>query len=138
MKDNHTRIPEYTSYADTRTIPGHYIVFFELALDKGPDPVPVLEGVMEECCLAMVERLNSVYRQGRVCDQSIGPLKIRVVQRGTFEELMEFAISRGGSINQYKAPRCVTFAPILELLDSRVVSLHFSPALIYWSPTRRH
>ncbi|KAF3794281.1 putative indole-3-acetic acid-amido synthetase GH3-10 [Nymphaea thermarum] len=58
--------------------------------------------------------------------------------RGTFEELMEYAISRGASINQYKAPRCVTFAPILELLDSRVVSSHFSPALPHWSPTRRH
>ncbi|KAF3787052.1 putative indole-3-acetic acid-amido synthetase GH3-1 [Nymphaea thermarum] len=138
MKDNHTRILEYTSYADTRTIPGHYGVFLELALDNGPDPAPVLEGVMEECCLAMEEKLNSVYRQGRVCHQSIGPLEIRVVQSGTFEELMEYAISKGSSINQYMAPRCVTFAPILELLDSRIVSSHFSPALPHWSPTRRH
>ncbi|KAF3787053.1 putative indole-3-acetic acid-amido synthetase GH3-8 [Nymphaea thermarum] len=138
MKDNHTRIMEYTSYADTRTIPGHYVLFFELGSDKGPDPAPVPEGLMEECCLAMEEKLNSVYRQGRVCDQSIGPLEIRVVQCGTFEELMEYAISRGGSINQYKAPRCVTCAPILELLNSRVVSTHFSPALPHWSPTRHH
>ncbi|XP_031479887.1 probable indole-3-acetic acid-amido synthetase GH3.1 [Nymphaea colorata] len=138
MKDNHARIVEYTSYADTITIPGHYVIFFELASDKGPDPAPVPVEVMEECCLAMEEELNSVYRQGRVCDQSIGPLEIKVVQRGTFEELMEHAISRGASINQYKAPRCVTFAPILEMLDSRVVSSHFSPVLPHWSPTRRH
>ncbi|KAF3794283.1 hypothetical protein EJ110_NYTH01184 [Nymphaea thermarum] len=104
MKDNQTRIMEYTSYADTKTMPGHFVVFFELASDKGPDPAPVPEGVMEECCLAMEEELNSVYRQGRVCDQSIGPLEIKVVQCDTFEKLMEYAISRGTSINQYEAP----------------------------------
>ncbi|CAN6449699.1 unnamed protein product [Victoria cruziana] len=138
LKDHHTRIVEYTSYADTKTIPGHYVVFFELASEKVPEPAPLPAEVVQDCCLAMEEELNSVYRQGRVCDQSIGPLEIRVVQSGTFDELMEYAISRGASINQYKAPRCVTFAPILELLDSRVVSSHFSPTLPHWSPIRRH
>ncbi|XVF01350.1 hypothetical protein REPUB_Repub04eG0080400 [Reevesia pubescens] len=85
----------------------------------------------------MEESLNSVYRQGRVADNSIGPLEIRVVKSGTFEELMDYAISRGASINQYKVPRCVNFTPIMELLDSRVVSAHFSPALPHWSPERR-
>ncbi|ONM59320.1 putative indole-3-acetic acid-amido synthetase GH3.1 [Zea mays] len=44
---------------------------------------------------------------------------------------------RGASINQYKVPRCVTFPPIIELLDSRVVSSHFSPALPHWTPGQR-
>ncbi|XP_031495677.1 probable indole-3-acetic acid-amido synthetase GH3.1 [Nymphaea colorata] len=133
IKDYGTRIVEYTSYADTKTIPGHYVVFFELASESGPVP----EGVMEQCCLDMEEEFNSVYRQGRVCDQSIGPLEIRVVKSGTFEELMEYAISRGASINQYKVPRCVSFTPILELLHSRVVSSHFSLACPHWTPNRR-
>ncbi|KAF2544354.1 hypothetical protein F2Q68_00028677 [Brassica cretica] len=92
---------------------------------------------MAKCCLEMEESLNSVYRQSRVADKSIGPLEIRVVQSGTFEELMDYAISRGASINQYKVPRCVSFTPIMELLDSRVVSAHFSPSLPHWSPERR-
>ncbi|KAF3438832.1 hypothetical protein FNV43_RR17107 [Rhamnella rubrinervis] len=58
-------------------------------------------------------------------------------ENGTFEELMDYAISRGASINQYKVPRCVNFTPIMELLDSRVVSVHFSPAAPHWTPERR-
>jgi auxin responsive GH3 gene family len=47
---------------------------------------------------------------------------------------MDYAISGGASINQYKVPRCVTFPPIMELLDSRVVSAHFSPSVPHWAP----
>ncbi|CAL1380777.1 unnamed protein product [Linum trigynum] len=133
LKEYDTRVVEYTSYADTNTIPGHYVVFWEMMTASGKLPT---EEVMESCCLAMEEKLNSVYRQGRVID-SIGPLEIRVVQGGTFEELMDYAISRGASINQYKVPRCVSFTPIMELLDARVVSKHFSPSVPRWSPERR-
>ncbi|KAB1227041.1 putative indole-3-acetic acid-amido synthetase GH3.1 [Morella rubra] len=92
---------------------------------------------------------------------------MKIVEPGTFDKLMDFAISLGASINQYKAPRCVkyaptvelmnfnnprtstipghyykvprcvNFAPIMELLDSRVVSAHFSPGLPHWTPERR-
>lgn len=137
LKEWKASVVEYTSYADTKTIPGHYVIYWELmvkeAAEEGKWPS---KEVMEHCCLAMEESLNSVYRQGRVADHSIGALEIRVVKSGTFEELMDYAISRGASINQYKVPRCVNFTPIMELLDSRVVSAHFSPALPHWTPAR--
>ena len=88
----------------------------------------------EDCCLAVEESLNSVYRQGRVSDKSIGPLEIRIVEQGTFDKLMDYAISLGASINQYKAPRCVKFPPVLELLNSRVVERFFSPKCPKWVP----
>ncbi|TKY55657.1 Indole-3-acetic acid-amido synthetase GH3.3 [Spatholobus suberectus] len=130
-----TTVAEYTSFADTRSIPGHYVVYWELLM-KDACNAPTSEA-LRQCCLAMEESLNAVYRQGRVADHSIGPLEIRVVKSGTFEELMDYAISRGASINQYKVPRCVTFTPITELLDSRVESVHFSPAEPHWTPDRR-
>lgn len=130
-----TSVVEYTSYADTETIPGHYVIYWEL-LTKDSSNSPSHE-VLDRCCLEMEESLNSVYRQCRVADHSIGPLEIRVVRSGTFEELMDYAISRGASINQYKVPRCVNFTPIMELLDSRVVSVHFSLDLPHWTPERR-
>ncbi|XP_019165485.1 PREDICTED: probable indole-3-acetic acid-amido synthetase GH3.1 [Ipomoea nil] len=130
-----TSVVEYTSYADANTIPGHYVIYWELLM-RDPSNSPSKE-VLDQCCLAMEESLNSVYRQGRVECNSIGPLEIRVVKSGTFEELMDYAISRGASINQYKVPRCVSFAPIMELLDSRVVSSHFSPSLPRWTPERK-
>ncbi|KAM7252517.1 hypothetical protein ACFE04_024400 [Oxalis oulophora] len=130
-----TRVVEYTSYANTKTIPGHYVIYWEL-LTKDSSNSPS-ENILNQCCLAMEESLSSVYRQCRVECNSIGPLEIRVVKSGTFEELMDYAISRGASINQYKVPRCVNFTPIMELLDSRVVSSHFSPALPRWTSERR-
>ncbi|CAN6289079.1 unnamed protein product [Urochloa humidicola] len=127
-------VAEYTSHACTRSIPGHYVVYWEL-LEQQEQGEGVVDGeTLERCCLEMEEALNTVYRQSRVADGSIGPLEIRVVRPGTFEELMDYAISRGASINQYKVPRCVSFPPIVELLDSRVVSRHFSPSPPHWEP----
>ncbi|XP_027106047.2 probable indole-3-acetic acid-amido synthetase GH3.1 [Coffea arabica] len=135
LREYNTSVVEYTSFADAKTIPGHYVIYWELLVkDAAHSPS---DEALNGCCLAMEESLNSVYRQGRVADNSIGPLEIRVVKSGTFEELMDYAISRGASINQYKVPRCVSFTPIVELLDSRVVSVHFSPSLPRWTPERR-
>ncbi|KAI4374737.1 hypothetical protein MLD38_012697 [Melastoma candidum] len=124
-------VAEYTSYADTSRIPGHYVLFWELTLN-GSTPIP--PSVFEDCCLAVEESLNSVYRQGRASDKSIGPLEIRIVEQGTFDKLMDCAISFGASINQYKTPRCVKFAPLLDLLNSRVASRYFSPKCPRWVP----
>ncbi|KAK2376019.1 hypothetical protein P8452_48146 [Trifolium repens] len=134
-----TSVVEYTSYANTETIPGHYVIYWELLTkaDSANSSNSPSHEVLNQCCLEMEESLNSVYRQCRVADHSIGPLEIRVVKNGTFEELMDYAISRGASINQYKVPRCVNFTPIMELLDSRVVSVHFSQDLPHWTPERR-
>lgn len=128
-------VVEYTSYADTSTIPGHYVIYLELLVNDSGDSVS--HDVLEKCCLVMEESMNTVYRQCRVADNSVGPLEIRVVKSGTFEEVMDYAISRGASINQYKAPRCVSFTPIVELLESRVLSTHVSPEPPHWSPEKR-
>lgn len=112
---------EYTSYADVSSIPGHYVLFWQLNTSEVPAKV------LQQCCLTVEESLNSVYRQGRAADKSIGHLQIKIVESGTFDELMDYALSRGASINQYKAPRCVKFAPIVELLNSRVTASYFSP-----------
>ncbi|TYG43917.1 hypothetical protein ES288_D11G056600v1 [Gossypium darwinii] len=135
LKEFNTSVVEYTSYADTKQIPGHYVIYWELLVKDSA--IAPADDVLNRCCLQMEESLNSVYRQSRVADNSIGPLEIRVVENGTFEELMDYAISRGASINQYKVPRCVSFTPIMELLNSRVVSKHFSPDLPHWTPERR-
>ncbi|XWS11139.1 hypothetical protein CRYUN_Cryun38cG0058000 [Craigia yunnanensis] len=124
-------LAEYTSFADANKIPGHYVLYWELSLN-GITPIP--PSVFEDCCLTIEESLNSVYRQGRVCDKSIGPLEIKIVEPGTFDKLMDYSISLGASINQYKTPRCVKFAPIVELLNSKAVSSYFSPKCPKWLP----
>ncbi|XP_027343655.1 indole-3-acetic acid-amido synthetase GH3.6-like [Abrus precatorius] len=121
---------EYTSSADTSTIPGHYVLYWEI---NTSEETPIPASIFENCCHAVEESLNTVYRQGRV-SESIGPLEIKMVENGTFDKLMDFALSQGASINQYKTPRCVKYAPILELLNSKVVSTHFSPRCPKWVP----
>ncbi|KAJ7948220.1 putative Indole-3-acetic acid-amido synthetase GH3.3 [Quillaja saponaria] len=126
---------EYTSYADTSTIPGHYVLYWEISQSR---QTPIPPSIFEDCCLVVEESLNSVYRQGRVSDKSIGPLEIKVVENGTFDKLMDHALSQlGASINQYKTPRCVKYGPILELLNSKVVSNYFSPKCPKWVPGHR-
>uniref|UniRef100_A0A803KY41 Uncharacterized protein n=1 Tax=Chenopodium quinoa TaxID=63459 RepID=A0A803KY41_CHEQI len=98
LKPFNTRVVEYTSYADTKTIPGHYVIYWELLTNE--TTIGLDHEVLGQCCLAIEEALNSVYRQCRVADRSVGPLEIRVVKNGTFEKLMDYAISRGASINQ--------------------------------------
>ncbi|XP_047967791.1 probable indole-3-acetic acid-amido synthetase GH3.1 isoform X2 [Salvia hispanica] len=129
-------VVDYTSYADTTTIPGHYVIFWELLL-KDPDGWPSGE-VVEQCCLAMEEAMDSVYRRCRVVDKSIGPLEIRIVERGSFEELMDYAVEkRSATFSQYKTPKCVKLKEMVELLNKRVVAAHFSPALPHWAAEER-
>ncbi|KAF3618518.1 Indole-3-acetic acid-amido synthetase GH3.5 [Capsicum annuum] len=71
------RVTEYMSYADTATIPGHYVLFWELSVNTS---APVPPSVFEDCCLTIEESLNSVYRLGRASNKFIGPLKIRIVK----------------------------------------------------------
>ncbi|CAN6373983.1 unnamed protein product [Urochloa humidicola] len=127
---------DYTSRTCTETIPGHYVIYWEL-LVAADESVQSRSGVLERCCLEIEEALNWVYREGRVAHGSIGPLEIRVVRTGTFQELTDLAISRGVSVGQYKVPRCVTAPAMIHLLDSRVMSTHFSQALPQWAPDQR-
>ncbi|XP_022970970.1 indole-3-acetic acid-amido synthetase GH3.6-like [Cucurbita maxima] len=129
-----TSLLEYTSYADTHTVPGHYVIYWEIS-QKETNAIP--DWVFENCCLTIEESLNSVYRQGRVSDKSIGPLELKIIENGTFDKLMDYAINHGSSINQYKTPRCVKREPILELLNSYVVSNYFSPKCPKWVPGQK-
>ncbi|CAA0835978.1 Probable indole-3-acetic acid-amido synthetase GH3.1 [Striga hermonthica] len=119
------RVLDYTSRVDPTTVPAHYIVYLELLNES--ESSDQLRAVWEECCVAMEESFNWVYRKLR--DSSIGPLEIRVVKDGTFEEVMEWAVSRGASFGQFKVPRCVSRREMVELLDSRVVASYFRPPL---------
>ncbi|XVF02091.1 hypothetical protein REPUB_Repub04eG0146700 [Reevesia pubescens] len=125
---------EYTSYADTSSIPGHYVLFWELTSKRNND-LPVFDPkLMEQCCSTVEESLDSVYRRCRRKDNSIGPLEIRVVKHGTFDELMDFCVSQGSSVNQYKTPRCIKSEEAINILDSRVVRRFFSQNAPSWEP----
>ncbi|CAH2057618.1 unnamed protein product [Thlaspi arvense] len=132
--ENKAFLAEYTSYADTSSVPGHYVLFWEIqGLEPGGQQLE--PRLMEECCIAVEEELDYIYRQCRTKERSIGALEIRVVKPGTFEELMDLIISQGGSFNQYKTPRCVKpNTATLNLLNAHVTASFFSPRYPTWAP----
>ncbi|XP_038702766.1 indole-3-acetic acid-amido synthetase GH3.17-like isoform X3 [Tripterygium wilfordii] len=127
-------LTEYTSYADTSEIPGHYVLFWELKMREKTDMEKLDPIVMEKCCSTIEESLDSVYRRCRRKDNSIGPLEIKVVKHGTFDALMDFCVSQGSSVNQYKTPRCIKSEQAFKILDSRVVGRFFSQNVPFWEP----
>ncbi|KAJ0052064.1 hypothetical protein Pint_01005 [Pistacia integerrima] len=123
---------EYTSYADASTVPGHYVLYWEI--QHVYSAIPLDANVLKDCCIAVEEQLDYVYRRCRAYDKSVGPLEIRVVEPGTFEALMDLCISQGSSINQYKTPRCIKSNAALKLLNSHVTASFFSPRDPIWIP----
>ncbi|GLT28508.1 hypothetical protein SLA2020_034340 [Shorea laevis] len=124
---------EYTSYADTSSMPGHYVLFWEIQMVE-PGPIPIEANLLQECCITVEEELDYIYRRCRSYDKSVGPLEIRIVETRTFEALMDLLISQGGSINQYKTPRCIKSNSALKLLNSHVTASFFSPRDPKWTP----
>ncbi|XP_022140614.1 indole-3-acetic acid-amido synthetase GH3.6-like [Momordica charantia] len=129
-------IADYTSYADNSTFPGHYVLYWEIHFKEEISIIP--SSIYEDCCLAVEESLNSLYRQARSHQKVINPLEIKMVEAGTFDKLLERATYQGASISQYKTPRCVTSTQIVELLDTKVVASYFSKKYPKWDPTCRH
>ncbi|KAK8564025.1 hypothetical protein V6N13_005757 [Hibiscus sabdariffa] len=118
-------VVDYTGAVDISSIPGHYVLFWELKME-GSSHVPELNpGTIEQCCGIVEESLSLVYRVSRK-GNGIGPLEIRVVKNGTFDELMDLFVSKGSSVSQYKTPRCIKLEEALKLLNYRVVGRYFS------------
>ncbi|CAH2072857.1 unnamed protein product [Thlaspi arvense] len=129
---------DFTSRVDTSTSPGHYVLYWELGRkfkDGKLEPDPE---VMEECCFTVEESLDSVYRKLRKYDKNIGPLEIKVVRRGAFDQLMNFFLSRGSSLSQYKTPRSVMNEEALKMLEATVVSKFLSQKSPSWEPREMH
>ncbi|XP_070012862.1 putative indole-3-acetic acid-amido synthetase GH3.9 isoform X1 [Nicotiana sylvestris] len=135
LEPHQALLVEYTSYADASSVPGHYVLYWEIVHSHSivNKDVNVEAQVVEECCIAIEEELDYIYRRCRTNDKSIGPLEIRLVKPGTFEALMDLLISQGGSINQYKTPRCIiSNDSALQLLNSNVKASYFSPREPSW------
>lgn len=127
-------LTEYTSHPETSSIPGHYVLYWELKAKGSADFPKLDQGIMEQCCSTVEESLDSVYRRCRRKDKSIGPLEIRVVREGTFDALMDFCVLQGSSVNQYKTPRCIKSDAALKILNSRVMGSFCSQSVPPWEP----
>ncbi|CAH8320407.1 unnamed protein product [Eruca vesicaria subsp. sativa] len=129
---------DFTSRVDSSSFPGHYVLYWELRSKVKDAKLELDTDVMEECCFTVEESLDSIYRKGRKNDKNIGPLEIKVVRSGAFDELMSFFVSRGSSLSQYKTPRSVMSEDALKMLEASVVSKFVSRKTPSWELHELH
>ncbi|XP_019098061.1 PREDICTED: indole-3-acetic acid-amido synthetase GH3.17-like isoform X2 [Camelina sativa] len=131
-------VMDFTSRVDLSSFPGHYVLYWELGSktkDAKLEPDP---NVLEECCFTIEKSFDTVYRMERKYDKNIGPLEIKVVNPGAFDELMNLFLSRGSSVSQYKTPRSVTNEEALKILEANVVSKFLSRQTPSWELHELH
>ncbi|CAA7024315.1 unnamed protein product [Microthlaspi erraticum] len=119
----------FTCSSDISTLPGHYVLYWEIKANNANSIVKLDDKVMVECCCVVEKSLDILYRSFRSKYGSIGALEVRVVQQGTFDSLMEYCISKGASASQYKTPICINSPEVLAILDDKVHARFFSDRL---------
>ncbi|GJS28839.1 RNA-directed DNA polymerase, eukaryota [Tanacetum coccineum] len=109
LKD-HAELVDFTSHANITNRPGHYVVYWEI---KGE----VSEHILDQCCkeidAAFVDHGYVVSRR----TNTIGPLELCIVERGTFKKIMEHFIGNGATMSQFKTPRCTSNHFLLKILN---------------------
>ncbi|CAA7409215.1 unnamed protein product [Spirodela intermedia] len=115
---------DFTSHAivgDGAQKRGHYVVYWEVKGEADED-------VLQECCRVMDLAFTDYgYVVSRRCG-SIGPLELRVVERGTFKKILDCFVGNGGTLGQFKTPRCTSNQVLLLILDRRTRRQFWSTA----------
>lgn len=101
---------DFTSHADIEKQPGHYVIFWEIEGE-------VDEMILKDCCREMDESFkDNGYIMSRKSN-SIGPLELRVVEKGTFRKILDYYIGNGAGLSQFKTPRCTRDRVLLSILN---------------------
>ncbi|XP_020214136.1 indole-3-acetic acid-amido synthetase GH3.10 isoform X1 [Cajanus cajan] len=102
---------DFTSYADVSNQPGHYVIYWEI---KGK----VEDKVLGACCTEMDKCFaDHGYVVSRKTN-SIGPLELCVLERGTFKKILDSFIANGAALSQFKTPRCTNNHVLLKILNT--------------------
>lgn len=116
-------VVDFSSHVDVSTEPGHYVIFWELNGDA-------CEDVLSNCCDCLDRAfVDAGYISSRKV-RAIGPLELRIVQRGTFQKILDHFLSLGAAVSQFKTPRCVGLSnsKVLQILNSNIMDSYFSSA----------
>ncbi|KAL1184070.1 hypothetical protein V6Z11_A01G018200 [Gossypium hirsutum] len=96
----------------------------QLVVEKGK----VEERVICECCREMdASFVDPGYVVSRRTN-SIGPLELCIVERGTFKKILDYFIGNGAALSQFKTPRCTNDRTLLKILDLYTVKRFRSTA----------
>ncbi|KAL5581934.1 hypothetical protein UlMin_014376 [Ulmus minor] len=121
LSKSKAELVDFTSHADVKNQPGHYIIYWEI---KGEAD----EKILRECCREMdASFVDHGYVVSRRTN-SIGPLELRIVEKGTFKKILDYFIGNGAALSQFKTPRCTSNQVILRILNVCTLSRFHSTA----------
>lgn len=123
LAEEKQEIVDFTSHVDLSTDPGHYVIFWEVSGE-------VNDEVLKECCNCLDRSfVDAGYVSARKVN-AIGPLELRVVSKGTFQQILDHYLGLGAALSQFKTPRCVgpTNKTVLQILCNNVGKSYFSTA----------
>lgn len=110
---------DFTSHANVVHQPGHYIIYWEI---KGQ----VDETILGHCCQEMDASFTDYGYVVSRKTNSIGPLELCIVERGTFKKILEYFVGNGAAFSQFKTPRCTSNQDILRILNVSTVQRFYS------------
>ncbi|KAK8475047.1 hypothetical protein V6N13_020790 [Hibiscus sabdariffa] len=116
-------VVDFSSHVDVSTEPGHYVIFWEISGG-------VSDEVLQECCNCLDRSfVDAGYVSSRKVN-TIGPLELRVVRKGTFQKILDHYMGLGAALSQFKTPRCVgpMNSKVLQILCDNVAKNYFSTA----------
>lgn len=116
-------VVDFTSQVDLSSEPGHYVIFWEVSGEAS-------EEALKECCNCLDSAfVDAGYVSSRKV-HAIGPLELRILERGTFQKILDHYVGLGSTLNQFKTPRCVgpTNQTVLQILCNNVVKSYISTA----------
>jgi len=123
LAEEKIEVIDYTSYIDLSKEPGHYVIFWEISGEASDE-------VLDECCTCLDKSFVDLgYISSRKV-KGIGALELRLVQKGTFQKILEHYVGLGASVAQFKTPRCIgpTNTKVLQILLENVVKNYISSA----------
>ncbi|KAL0397980.1 UNVERIFIED_CONTAM: Jasmonoyl--L-amino acid synthetase JAR4 [Sesamum calycinum] len=123
LAEEKLEVVDFTSRVDFSTEPGHYVIFWEISGDPRDE-------ILQECCNCLDRSfIDAGYVSSRKVN-TIGPLELRIVKRGTFHKILDHYVGLGAAVSQFKTPRCVgpTNSTVLQILSLNGVKSYFSTA----------
>ncbi|XP_028761584.1 indole-3-acetic acid-amido synthetase GH3.10-like [Neltuma alba] len=121
LNKEEAEVVDFTSYAEVSEPPGHYVIYWEI---KGQAD----DMVLHRCCTQMdVSFVDHGYVVSRKT-HAIGPLELRVVERGAFKRILDLFVASGAALGQFKTPRCTTNPGLLNILSASTIRTFRSTA----------
>lgn len=123
LAEEKQELVDFTSRVDMSTDPGHYVIYWEISGEPNDE-------VLKACCNCLDKSFLDAGYMGSRKVNSIGPLELRIVGRGTFHKILDHYVGLGAAVSQFKTPRCVGHnnSTVLQILSGNVVKSYFSTA----------